>query len=166
MPSICLCLTFYKDNCPQRAGQTESSGNNSLLPSELSQNTTFSTEDSRCLRAILPGGIRPWLCVSHGAFRNSRLCYPRNLASVWSSWDYTSEQDHRDLDPSKRQTNRRLMAHSPKSTMFIPLAAAIASNVPQKYHLPKNCNPQYPTSNPEIVVLTCSWRWSSHLLPW
>lgn len=121
-------------------------------------------EDSRQLSSVLSGSIRSWQRIWGGALHGLDLCWPSSRAFIWSSWDCTSDDDHIDSDPSKLHINPRFVARYLQPTISIPLAAAIATNLPQRYHLPRNHNAgtQLQTGN----YLSWLVLEDAHLLPW
>lgn len=149
MPSICLCLTFYKDNSPQRAVQMENSANDWLLCRLFSklrkpcQNATFSTKDGRQLPTIhltLPEALDHgcafdmWLlmpCTSDSQEIRSLSCHP----------EITLNFGLHKFRSTKSQATSRLTPHSRKSTIFIPLAAITVSNLPQRCYCPRTTIP-------------------------
>lgn len=179
MPSICLGLTFYKDNWPWRAVQTEGSAGGWLLLGELvycvmdelfakprapgpNAATSPARTAGRQLSSILPGRIRSWQHIWGGALHSLDLCWQSGLHLVILRL-YFRLWTHR-LRSIKLHINLRFVARYLQPTISIPLAAAIATNLPQRYHLPRNHNPstQLQTGN----YLSWLVLEDAHLLPW
>lgn len=174
MPSICLCLTFYKDKSPQRAVQMENSANDWLLCRLFSklkkhcQNATFPTKDGRQLSTIQPTlpetldhgcMFDMWLlitCTSTSEKISPLSCHPAITLNLGLQKLGAIQF------PSKFQTYCTLakvhhLYFISYSNYLKPTTEVLSAQKPRS---------QQPTSNPKIFVLTCSWRWCSHIFPW